>query len=1443
MKKLITSTIALVLFSLITSQDVSAYPLFFAVGYRGEFTHIDAARGQVAPSRDDLPLNLQAVAASSSGTYYAANYNEGFFSIDPFTGKTERLSWPGAPYDVYAMAFSPSGELYAIVDTVDLYLGKVNVGTGNYSVIGKLSGDSKSILGLDFSPDGVLFGVGEGKLYTINPATAKVTSVGNGEAFLQYADSIAFTPDGALYAVGFEFGSGYPDYKWVFVQVDPLTGKRIGQTHPLSISATGLAFIPEPQGPIHLERVEMVGPEKVWENSTVQYRMVAHYDTGYVRDVTESVVWRIDPAEAGYFDANGLLHVKEYIPEGFTIYGKYSEDGVTLESEMSITYFHHLNVYYVDANAAGSNNSSSWADAYTSLQDALTAASSGAKILVAEGIYRADDGVGITPGIQDITFKLKNGVGIYGGFPAGGGRWEDRAPGVYQTIFKAENSDVVVDGSNTDTTAVLDGITVVGNSIGVNIYQGSPTISNCVLESSIGINCRGYWWGVYSSPVIKGCIIRNGDLGLCFRDCSSPIIRDCTIVGNESWGIFSDYECESIITNCTISGNGGGIHAYYSNVTMHNSILWDNNGSAIELENDSSLNVSYSNVEGGSPQSHILPDCKLIWGQGNIDVDPLFDNGYHLSAFSPCINSGDPDFIPEPNETDIDGEGRIINGRIDIGSDEFNSEKPIIKTFPSLIEMYAYEEGANPTPAVFSIQNGGLGTLDWEITADCSWLEITPASGQSTGESHEVQLNVNISSLNAGVYNCELIIKSNSASNSPQKVDLTLFVMDKDGILSVPSEYPTIQLAIDVSDSDRGDTVIVADGIYKGEGNRDISFRGRSITVKSENGPEHCIIDCSGTENNPHRGFDFINHEDANSVLDGFTVTNGYASGNWPDGCGGGIRCYESDPKIINCILSKNFAVLEGGGISCECSKGPIIQNCLISSNTSSFAGGLNCWYSSPAVSKCTIVGNYGKYGAGVYCGRNKSNFSNCIIKDNISDGNSYDGSVDGGGGFYCYDCKLAIVDCIVSNNHAYSGEGGGILFWYAGDDGGLTIIRTIVSGNSADGGGGVLCNYADCSISNSIVSGNRAVYGGGLYFTSNPHLNIVNTTVVQNLASETGGGIYDYGSYNSNVINSIIWANYGSSCSESTKYSDVEYYAYDWGNIHADPCFVSLGYWVDRDNPTIPVELDDPNAIWIDGNYHLRKNSPCIDKGSPNYVAKPNETDLDGKPRVIDGRIDMGAYEFSPNTSPVACIMSVNEFIEAQGPFGAKVTLDGSCSSDADSTPGTNDDINAFNWYEVDPCNPDNEIYLGSGQVYNCNLPLGSHTIALEVTDKKAGATDSNEITIIVEDTTPPEFNLSVSPTILWPPNHKMVEITKTCVASDLCDPEPEVSLVNITTNEPCNPDDIKIAPDGSISLSATRSGNSKGRIYTITCQACDESVNCTTRSATVTIPHDNRK
>jgi hypothetical protein len=126
----------------------------------------------------------------------------------------------------------------------------------------------------------------------------------------------------------------------------------------------------------------------------------------------------------------------------------------------------------------------------------------------------------------------------------------------------------------------------------------------------------------------------------------------------------------------------------------------------------------------------------------------------------------------------------------------------------------------------------------------------------------------------------------------------------------------------------------------------------------------------------------------------------------------------------------------------------------------------------------------------------------------------------------------------------------------------------------------------------------------------------------------------------------------------------------------------------------------------------------------------------------------------------------------------------------------------------------------------------------------------------ITVVDTTPPDISVTVSPDMLWPPNHKMVNITATVMVSDICDVAPSVVLTSVTSDEP---DDAKGSGDGKtvndiqgvdigtkdyeFQLRAERAGKGDGRVYTITYTVTDVSGNSASASATVVVLHDQGK
>ena len=145
-----------------------------------------------------------------------------------------------------------------------------------------------------------------------------------------------------------------------------------------------------------------------------------------------------------------------------------------------------------------------------------------------------------------------------------------------------------------------------------------------------------------------------------------------------------------------------------------NSIFWDNEaagGAEFYLDQGNELSVSYCDIEGGWEGERNIDADPCFVAPGHWDANGLWNHGnYHLSLESPCINAGDPAYSPAPGETDIDGELRVINNRVDMGVDEFNGEGPVIEVWPLEFEFFAIEGGANPESQILSIRNNGLGT-------------------------------------------------------------------------------------------------------------------------------------------------------------------------------------------------------------------------------------------------------------------------------------------------------------------------------------------------------------------------------------------------------------------------------------------------------------------------------------------------------------------------------------------------------------------------------------------------------------------------------------------------------------------------------------------------------------------------------------------------------------
>jgi PKD repeat protein len=253
--------------------------------------------------------------------------------------------------------------------------------------------------------------------------------------------------------------------------------------------------------------------------------------------------------------------------------------------------------------------------------------------------------------------------------------------------------------------------------------------------------------------------------------------------------------------------------------------------------------------------------------------------------------------------------------------------------------------------------------------------------------------------------------------------------------INVPTPgYPTIQAGIDAAVD--GDTVLVADGAYTGDGNKNLDFKGKAITVISENGPNNTIIDCEGEG----RGFNFYSGEGQDSVVSGFTITNGKDTVD-----GAGINIYFSSPVVRNNVIRNS----QGVAIRTLGASDPLIQENIIRDNS----GGIAIFGSQP-----NITANF--------------------INNNSGDGIQ---SVNTG--------NFTIVNNIIAENGG-NGVDYGIPF---GSSGSAVIINNTITSNSGNGISGN--RDADLTISNNIFTHNQdcGIFFETSYNWGNPNSNYNN--------------------------------------------------------------------------------------------------------------------------------------------------------------------------------------------------------------------------------------------------------------------------------------------------------------------------------------------------------------
>jgi len=871
-----------------------------------------------------------------------------------------------------------------------------------------------------------------------------------------------------------------------------------------------------------------------------------------------------------------------------------------------------LAVWYVDIDATGSNDGNSWANAFTSVQDALSVAVFGDQIWVAEGTYKPDTN---DPNNRTVSFGPSEGVGVYGGFSGTETSLAQRDWTAHTTILSGDinipddandNSYNVVRPAN---GCVIDGFVIEdGYANGASCPQyngggiacndgGSVIVENCLLRDNYAKEWGGGIYCGHGSIQVSNCVFTGNEAyqgaGVSYY-LSVSDTSNSVFVGNSAshraGAVYDVLSC-STVRNSTLTGNnaeyGGGIAVWGNKPIIINSILWDNSASKFDDEvytGSGDPNFSYCDIEGCGGSSSWDPNFGTDGG-GNIDIDPCFidpnnadgidntfmtlDDGLQLVIDSNCIDAADgnqalsTDILDfdrvDVNEVNNTGAGEP--NYVDIGSYEFTYayQRPIAilqtNSFVCTGALIVLDASDSCDPdGAGSIGNNGIFKYEWDFDNDGTYdyEESVFAAADGTADGRTTY----------------------TAPDSNCTLNIQLKVTDDDGL----TDTLAAAFAITVSNNDDGDNLPDA-WEFAHFSNLDQQDANNFDSDDYNNLCEYLHgtdpNDANSEPNNSSYSITFYIPSDVNTIqsaidasIDGDTII--VAQGTYNEAVnfkGRAITLTGSDPNDQDVVSS---TIINGGlnpAITFDSNEdsNSTLSGISVDSNNSC---GIVCDDSSPVISKCII--------------------STCSF-----------------GGIKCDGGSALITECIISGNCVY-----GIRVY----DGTPVIssnrIFDTIAGGPYRADGIYVDPYKMPIIKNNFIYGNAdsgiCVANAEWYPWERP--TIRNNTVVNN----TDYGVYVIAYKGPDPVpisNCIVWNNGDDLLDCDATYSCIKNNDTGEGNITGDandPCFVDA----------------DSN------DFHLRTYSLCIDAGNPSDNF--DEDDIDGGPRVSRGRIDMGADEFN---------------------------------------------------------------------------------------------------------------------------------------------------------------------------------------------------------------------
>ncbi|MBO0939504.1 immunoglobulin domain-containing protein [Fibrella sp. HMF5335] len=424
----------------------------------------------------------------------------------------------------------------------------------------------------------------------------------------------------------------------------------------------------------------------------------------------------------------------------------------------------------------------SWASSTTDLQGAIDASLAGDAVWVAAGTYKPGGSANLD---KTISFALKNGVMVLGGFPATGSpTLAQRNPRTHLTTLSGDlDNDGTLAGNSyhifflpgslgLNTSAQLDGFELTGGNAAnlalinteiqavqggaVYIESGSPVFQNCVFRGNsaggCGIyGCYGYGGAISNdggSPGFINCSFtgnsafgNGGQGGVVYSVNGSPGFTNCSFQGNSAGnagGVYYESSVPIRFMNCSFQGNSSVNDGF---VGVTNSMNWPNNGASITnsvfWNNGGSRAFTY--YDAAQPVlSHSLLEAwsDVFFGPGirYAPVSPFVSTtATSLNPCSEAINNADVasytalfGSMANAPQTDELGNARFRSGTLDMGARQYDGSLTDLLTLVSQPPASTVVTVNTAVTATFSVTSAGAISFQW-------YKDNVPIAGQTSG--------------------------------------------------------------------------------------------------------------------------------------------------------------------------------------------------------------------------------------------------------------------------------------------------------------------------------------------------------------------------------------------------------------------------------------------------------------------------------------------------------------------------------------------------------------------------------------------------------------------------------------------------------------------------------------------------------------------------------------